>query len=176
MPEEDQAHESMADMPTFKRQSYKKGSKRRYVHLQPAMHGPASELACSVRARCLGGLAWPMDPFYGTVVAEAQTVPAAPRIPFAESSLPHLAHLASNTALGVARLYDLFAVQHGRVSKKQFELRLNQIAEKTKAVDTGKMVWAIRPEYRKLLATPATEAAAEGAELALHVGDVAMAD
>ena len=37
----------------------------------------------------------------------------------------------------------------GTVSKRQFELKLNQIAQRTKGGD-GKSVWVLRPEYAHL--------------------------
>lgn len=48
----------------------------------------------------------------------------------------------------MARLYDAFAARHGRVSKRQFEFKLNQIAQRSKT--DGRTVWMLRPEYAHL--------------------------
>ncbi len=69
-----------------------------------------------------------------------------------DAMLPLLAGMASGSILSVARLYETFSRQHGRFSKRQFEMRLNQICHRPKP--EGKSTshaWALRPEYRHIL-------------------------
>lgn len=159
----DEEEDADVNVPTFKRQSYKKGQKKRYVHLQPLMYGPYNQCTMSVvpdvikniKALCLFGNPVPIDPFAGSILPdrlkEVSTIASVPKIVFQETHLPDLAALANGSLLGVSKLYDIFALKHGRLSKKQFELRLNQIAEKSPAQPGKRPQWTVRPEYSKLL-------------------------
>ncbi len=164
--------ESETDMPTFKRQSYKRGQKKRYIQLQPQMHGPYINNGIDMATGIIGSfktriLIPKLDPFEGTYVPDVNE--DIPRVQFLESHLTYLAILSNMSTLGVAKLYELFSQKHGRVSKKQFELRLYQIAEKTKN-GSGKATWTIRPEYQKLLIDDVDCMVVD------QVHDVAMAD
>ena len=57
--------------------------------------------------------------------------------------------MSNGSLLSMAKLFESFSVKHGKISKRQFELKLNQIVTKTK-ID-GKSCWTIRPEYVHLL-------------------------
>lgn len=181
-----------ADMPTFKRQSYKKGQKRRYTQLQPIILGPhwgdqrVPEGLAVLCTRFLGDvqmIVTPLDPFAGSFIPSPPvlkpTPDAVPKVAFVEDQhLRPLAALVNGSGLGVAKLYDLFAAVHGRISKKQFELRINQIAVKNKVA--GKGVWMVRPEYGHLLPTPEpvipVAISSETDVLASQVADVMMVD
>lgn len=150
--------EEDCDLPTFKRQSYKKGEKKKYIQLQPLMYGPyflgqshcVPDMIRTVQGRILP--CHSIDPFSGCSLPEAPRPSDLPsKLPFSEDHLPYLASIAQGSSLGLSKLYDLFVMRCGRVSKKQFELRLNQIAEKKAPSPGTKPTWCIRPEYAKLL-------------------------
>lgn len=151
---------------TFKRQSWKKGQKKRYVQIQPVMQGPFWQADMQLQAdwdllRSLAARRLPprqplssMSPFVGTVLPDAVQRPApVKRIPFSETNLGDLANLAEGSPLGVSKLYEIFVQRFGSVSKRTFELRLNQLAAKSKDsfLEGSKPVWRVREEYHKLL-------------------------
>lgn len=68
------------------------------------------------------------------------------RIAFTDEMLLSLASMVNRSACSIPKLFEAFVASHGRVSKRQFELKLYQIASKTEA-----KIWAIRPEYSHLI-------------------------
>ncbi len=82
------------------------------------------------------------------------------KIPFTDDLLPVLATLAHGQGHSLIKLFEMFSGKiDGRVAKRQFELKLNQIAFKTKTTTvvtekaTGSSnIWTLRPEYMHLLA------------------------
>lgn len=147
----DDEGEVVADEVTsFKRQSYKKGQKRKYIQLAPVTS--AEDMIRSLKLRKLANAT--ADPFSGASMPDRIKIEqTTKKPPFPEANLPDLARMAEGSPLGVVKLYEIFAQKFGLVSKKQFELRLNQIASKTKTsfIEGHKPVWIVRDEYRSKL-------------------------
>ncbi|PJF16583.1 Transcription factor TFIIF complex alpha subunit Tfg1, partial [Paramicrosporidium saccamoebae] len=116
--------------------------KRKYVEKQPIIIGPflCNDLNPSVPVENHR-----IDPF------DALLNPAGP-----EASDLNDRPIATGSPLSIASLFDLFIAARGRVAKRQFELKLNQIATKMK-VD-GKAMWNIRPDVELMEGTPSKAA------------------
>lgn len=97
-----------------------------------------------------------LDPFEGSwslpvMVQEAPQVKGSdPKIQFTDEMIPSLAVLANGSPKSVSKLYNSFCLFNGSVSKRAFEMRLNQICYREKGGSDGN-VWMIRQEYSHLL-------------------------
>lgn len=146
--------------------------KRKLIVLQPKITADPQSISLLFNFRLIklsasgeeAKFAFPIDPFEGCQVvpknntselgdeaSSEKPAKSTSSLMLSEKLLPSLAHLISKSALGVGRLYDQFVERYGIVSKRQFELRINQIASKQKDLTLGKPVWNIRDEYLYLL-------------------------
>lgn len=57
--------------------------------------------------------------------------------------------MVNGSTHGIVELYQMFSIRNGQISSRQFEVKLDQIAERIK--HDGKTFWSLRPEYSHLL-------------------------
>lgn len=142
--------------------------KRRHVEKTPIIVGPfrygglpfdgmvPPEIAAItfIWAKCAAG-AMPIDPLEGVPTPEAIGVHASSQnaVSITGDMLRILADLVNGSKQGVGKLLDLFMARLGgaKVSRRQFELKLNQIASKQQPQPDSKPIWVIRPEFSYLI-------------------------
>lgn len=99
--------------------------------------------------------AMPIDPLEGVSVTEVIGAYAIPQsaISITGDMLRILAGLVNGSRQGVEKLLNLFTARLGgaKVSRRHFELKLNQIASKQQPQPDSKPVWVIRPEFAYLM-------------------------
>ena len=94
----------------------------------------------------------PLDPFEGTrgKFENIATDTGKSFVNITDGLLHDLASLIDGSTLGIGKLLDLFSAKcDGKISRRQFELKVYQIADKVKT--TTKPQWSIRPEFLYLL-------------------------
>lgn len=131
----------------------------------PIISGPYNNIgSCGIRYERI--IDWPgsvgdlgvLDPFNGCwnlpeVVFEAPMVKGSdPKIQFTDEMVPSLAIIANRSSKNVSKLYNSFCLSNGNVSKRAFEMRLNQICYREKGGPDGN-IWLIRQEYLHYVAT-----------------------
>jgi len=87
------------------------------------------------------------------VGATAMTIP--------DSALPDLCRIVSSAGSdGINKVVNTFMAMQGNVSKRQIEIKINEIAVKEKRPEDYYIVWHLRDEYAKYLKMTGEQAAA----------------